>query len=114
MTVQQDEEAIAEMGRGQRNALRIVQAILLAYAGWQLFHIYRTEQGVFAFGWSIPWVIAVVLIILLIPVLVRLGWRRFGWVGPSWAIATIITTMSWVVATMLCWMVLGIVLILRD
>ena len=48
------------------------------------------------------------------PVLVRLGWRRFGRPVPTWIIATIISTMSWVVATMLCWMVLGIVLILRD
>lgn len=102
------------MNRPRRIALRVVQAGLLAYAGYQLFRIIRDEIGISAFGWSIPWGILVVIDLLLIPVLVRLGWRRFDRPAPTWIIAIIISTMSWVVATMLCWMVLGIVLILRD
>jgi len=114
MEAQQDEETIPEMGRGLKIALRTVQGGLLAYAGYRLLRIYQIEQGIFAFVWSIPWFIAVLLIILLVPALVRLGWRRFGRPGPTWAIATIIVSMSWVVVTMLCWMVLGLVLILSD
>lgn len=102
------------MGRGLRIAVGVVQAALLVYAAYQLFRIHRDEVGVNAFAWSIPWVISFFITLLLVPALVRLGWRRFGRLFPTWAIATIISTMSWVVATMLCWMVLGIVLILAD
>lgn len=116
MVVSQDQAEVTnpDMNRPRRIALRVVQAGLLAYTGYQLFRINRDEVGVMAFGWSIPWVILVFITLLLIPVLVRLGWRRFGRPAPTWIIATIISTMSWVVVTMLCWMVLGIVLILRD
>lgn len=114
MDVSQDEGANAVMGRGLRIALRVVQAGLLVYAACQLFGINRDEVGVLAFAWSIPWVISFFITLLLVPTLVRLGWRRFGRLFPTWAIATIISIMSWVVATMLCWKVLGIVLLLAD
>ena len=109
-----DDVANAAMGRGLRIGLRTVQAALVAYAACQLFRIGRGEVGVNALAWSIPWVISFFVTLLLVPALIRLGWRRFGRLFPTWAIATIISTMSWVVATMLCWMVLGIVLILAD
>ena len=114
VTQDQNDAANADMNGPRHIALRVVQACLLAYTGYQLFRINQDEVGIKAFAWSIPWVILVFINLLLIPVLVRLGWRRFGRPVPTWIIATIISTMSWVVATMLCWMVLGIVLILRD
>lgn len=114
MTVQQDEEAAAEMGRAQWTALRSLQAALLAYAAYALFRIYRTEEGMTAFAWAIPWLVLVAIVLLLLPALVRLGWRRFRRPAPAWAIAAIVCTTSWAVVTMLFWMALGIVLILSD
>jgi hypothetical protein len=116
MVVSEDRNDAAnpDIKRPGRIALRVVQAGLLAYAGYQLFRIIRDEAGINAFGWSIPWIILLFVNLLLIPALVRLGWRRFGRPAPTWIIAIVISTMSCVVATMLCWMVLGVVLILLD
>jgi len=116
MVVTQDQNDVGDTGmnRPRRIALRLVQASLFAYAGYQLFRINHDEAGIKAFAWSIPWLLLILINLLLIPVVVRLGWRRFGRSTPTWIIAAIISTMSWVVATMLCWIVLGIILILRD
>jgi hypothetical protein len=114
VTQGQDDRAKVDGNSAPRIALRAVQAILLAYAGYQLFRISRDGLDIQALAWSIPWILLIAIALLLVPVLVRLGWRRFGRPAPTWIIAAIISTMSWVVVTMLCWIVLGIVLILRD
>lgn len=102
------------MGRSMRVALRIVQAALLAFAGYQLFRANQTDNAIHAFAWSIPWLIFALISLVVLPTLVRLGWRRFGRRTPTWTVAMIISTTAWAVATMLCWMGLGIVLILSD
>lgn len=114
MTVQQDEEIRADMDRGQRIALKIVQFAVVVFAGWRLFRVNQDEIGIIALAWSIPWVILLIVATLLIPTLVKLGWRRFGRAGPTWTIATVVSTTTWAVVTILCWMIFGLVLLLSD
>lgn len=116
MLVLQDRDEIAkpDIGPGLRIALRTVQVALVACAGWQLFRIDHDENAVNAFAGSVPWVILILLTLLLVPPLVRRGWRRFGRTGPTWAIAAIVATTTWAISTVLCWMALTIVLILTD
>jgi hypothetical protein len=114
MTVPHDEEINTDMGRGQLIALRTVQFAILVFAGWRLFRVNQDEAGVIALAWSIPWVILLIVATLLIPVLVKLGWRRFGRTGPTWTIATVVSTTTWAVVTILCWMIFGLVLLFSD
>lgn len=114
MAVQPDQNVHAAMSRNQRIALRLIQVAVLSFAIYRLLRVNQVHSGVYAIGWSIPWAILAAAAILLVPTLIRLGWRRFGRLAPTWAIATVVSVSVWGVVTVLCWMALSIVLILSD
>lgn len=109
-----DELAGAHPGQGSRMATRAVQAALLAFASWGLLRINSGEDGVNAFAGSVPWVILILMALVLMPTLIRLGWRRFGRVGPTWAVAAVLSVTIWAISTVLCWMAITVLLILTD